>query len=192
MDGNYTVKEVAISEDGWIHIMTTESTGFGLDPKYQVMPEVGDTVTLYTKNFSEVRGVDLNRRTIFYKTDQCLELEREEWLENYRLEKLATFTKQEAKLDRDYSNLPLAFKKRITRFRKESADFRVDSEGYEMFCCTEAVKIAEYCKTPEAVVAFKEDPWDKQKEAGIEDGHSGNTFGGACNLAYNYLNGMEL
>lgn len=189
MKTDYIVKSVERCKDGWMTIITTTSTGFSLDPKYGVTPIPGDTVTLYTKNFSEVRGVDLNRRTIFYKTDQCLELEREEWLENYRLDKEESFRKNKTKLDEDFNSLPPVFQARIIRFRDEDPKFRVDSEAYELFCCVEALKIIEYCKTPENVTLFKEDNNEEHSKAGLSEGHSGNTFYGACALAYSYLNG---
>lgn len=46
-------------------------------------------------------------------------------------------------MDVDYENLPDAFKKRIDRFRANNPDFRFEFESYELFCCMEAVKIAE-------------------------------------------------
>lgn len=63
-----------------------------------------------------------------------------------------------------------------------------------MFACTEAVKIAD-ALAPRDVLPdvdaegllreFYDLPWEEQKQRvpGLDDGHSGNTFGGACALA---------
>jgi hypothetical protein len=193
MKQDYIVKSVTTYESGNLSVSTTEGTGFGLDSKYGVTPEPGDVITLYMVQGNTIRGMDINGTFIYYKTDEYLKQERKEWLENYRLEKLASFEKDKARLDTDFANLPLAFQSRITRFREASDDFRVDSESYEMFCCMEAVKIANTLKTPDAVKNFKELPYEAQiKLVSIDGGHSGNTFGGACMLAYRYLEGKEL
>lgn len=39
------------------------------------------------------------------------------------------------------------------------------------------------------VKEFYDLPWEKQVEIGIDEGHSGNTFGGACALARSLLKG---
>lgn len=57
-----------------------------------------------------------------------------------------------------------------------------------MFCCEQAVVIADALKTPDAIDAWRALPWDEQvKAVPIDDGHSGNTFGFACALAKAYL-----
>jgi hypothetical protein len=35
-------------------------------------------------------------------------------------------------------------------------------------------------------------PYEVQRSMGLDDGHSGNTFGGACSLAYRLLEGLEV
>lgn len=43
-----------------------------------------------------------------------------------------------------------------------------------------------------AVQEFYDLPWEKQIKIGIDQGHSGNTFGGACMLARRLLKGEEV
>ena len=85
------------------------------------------------------------------------------------------------------------FKARIDRFWRNNPDFRVEYENYEMFCCTQAVGIADAMKTPEGVQNFKTKQWDEQKALfpELSDGHSGNTFGCSVALAYWYLSQPE-
>jgi hypothetical protein len=185
---DYTIKEVTDSKD-WYSISTTDSTGFGIKKKYGVVPKQGDIVTLYTKNFSTIRGIDLNGIRIFYKTDEELEQDRIEWLENHEREKQEKFKKNKVKMDKQYNNLPNAFKQRIDRFRANNPRFRIDYESYELFCCEQAIEIAKACKTPEEVKIFSEKTWEEQQKQvkKLSDGHSGNTFGCACRLAVLYL-----
>lgn len=184
-----TITDVQESED-WFEI-SQDGMCCGLKKKYGVTPKVGDKLTVHTKGgtFGTIRGMDLNGKRIFWKTDEELEQERLEWLANNEREKKDRFEKNKAQMDADYEALPDAFKKRIDRFRENNPDFRVEFESYELFCCMEAVKIADACKTPEKVQEFKSLNWDEQMKMveGLSDGHSGNTFGCAVALAYWYL-----
>jgi len=193
MTNNYqetrTITDVRESED-WFEI-SQDGMCCGLKKKYGVTPKIGDKLTVHTKGgtFGTIRGMDLNGNRIFWKTDEELEQERLEWLANNEREKKERFEKNKAKMDADYEALPDAFKKRIDRFRANNPDFRVEFESYELFCCMEAVKIANACKTPEKVQEFKSLNWDEQMQMveGLSDGHSGNIFGCAVTLAYWYL-----
>lgn len=88
---------------------------------------------------------------------------------------------------KDYAALPEPLRVRIDRFVAARSDFWINSGDYELFCCTEAVKIAEHLRplveAGREPGEFHDLPWDKQVAAGVSDGHSGNTFGGACRLA---------
>ena len=186
-DETSKIKEVNKS-DGHYTISLENSSGFGLDSKYGYEPKIGDTIELFIVNGSEIRGVFANGRGIFYKLDEQLESERKEWLENHEKEKQAKFKEQKSQLDRDYDALPPEFQARIDKFRKNNPRFRIDYESYEMFCCKEAIKIANACKTPQGVETFRQLDYNEQKViANIDDGHSGNTMGCALNLAYWYL-----
>lgn len=190
---NYTIKEIHENEDSW-SISTKEGGGFVIKKKWGLEPKVGDIVTLYTQGFSFIRGIDLNGQQLFYKTDAQLEAHRIK--ENYRIEKEKEerFAENKEKMDAQYDALPEVFRKRIDRFRSNNPDFRKDYEDYELFCCEQAVLIAETLKTPEKVKEFSKMDWDSQMKhiPDLDDGHSGNTFGCAINLAYQYLNDADL
>ena len=62
-------------------------------------------------------------------------------------------------------------------------------EPYEVFCCEQAVLIAKALKTEAEIQKFYDAPYNEQQELvpALSDGHSGNTFGGACALARAWL-----
>ena len=183
------VTKVTPYEDGTHMSISAGSYGFGLDTKYGVVPKEGDTITLFTKGFSLIRGMKLNGVLIFYKTDEDLEIERLEQQIKYEEKKQASFKKEVKSLDKRYLKLPQVFKERIDRFRANNDRFRIDFESYEMFCCEQAVVIAKACKTPEGVQEFSKMEWKDQmsKVKKLDDGHSGNTFSMSTQLAYLYL-----
>jgi hypothetical protein len=167
----------------------------GLKKKYKVKPKVGDKLTVHTKGgaFGTIRGMDLNGKRIFWKSDEELEKARQKWLKDNEDRKQREFTENKAEMDKRYNSLPDCFKKRIDKFRANNDRFRIDYENYELFCCEQAVLIANACKSKEAVKDFKAKKWDEQLKLveGLSDGHSGNTFGCACSLAYWYLEQPE-
>lgn len=183
------ITKVSPDKDGkWISI-SAGSCGFGMETKYGVVPEVGDTIILHTVGFSLIRGLTLNGKLIYYKTDQDLEVERLEQQLKYEEEKQEKFKKEVKSLDKKYNKLPQIFKDRIDRFRQNNDRFRIDFESYELFCCEQAIVIAKACKTPEGVQSFSKMDWKDQKNKvkKLDDGHSGNTFGMSTQLAYWYL-----
>jgi hypothetical protein len=189
---DYTIKKVSEGEN-WYSISTTKSIGFGLKKKWGKVPKEGDTVTLYTKGFSHIIGMDLNGERCFLFTEEELEQHRIKELARMEKEQQERFERDRVQMDKDYESLPGCFQKRIDRFRANNPKFRVEFEAYELFCCTEAVKIANACKTPEAVLRFNNNEWDQQVKQvpDLSDGHSGNTFGCAVVLAYWYLTDEE-
>lgn len=183
------ITEVTESDEHY-GISTDQSTSFGLSKEYGVTPKVGDKFVLHCYQGSLVRGLNLNGKLVYYKSDEQLERERQEWLEKNRREKQEAFLKNKAEMDAEYEALPANFQKRIDRFRENNPRFRVDFESYELFCCNEAVKIALACKTVEEIKVFRGAGWEIQKEI-VSDGHSGNTFGCACLLAQLHLESPE-
>lgn len=185
MDKQETISKVVECEDIFC-ISTDQSTGFNLEKKYVTIgPKIGDKVLLYLVGGSTIRGVRINDTLLFYKSDQQLEEERQEWLDKNAKEKQARFEKNKNQMDLDYESLPTVFKQRIDRFRMNNPEFRVEYEAYELFCCTEAVKIANACKTAENVGKFKKG--ESKLVPDLSNDHSGNTFDCACGLARIYL-----
>jgi hypothetical protein len=166
----------------------------GLSKKYGVIPKVNDQLTIHTKGgaFGTIRGMDLNGEKIFWKTDEDLEAERVEWLRKHEEEKQQRFKDNVAKMDETYNSLPKCFQERIDRFRTNNDRFRIDYEEYELFCCTEAIKVANACKTTEKIDAFVKMKYEEQiKLVNLDEGHSGNTFGACITLAYLFLTEPE-
>lgn len=192
MTENLTITEVT-KDKNWFSISTKDGVCFGMEAKYGVTPKIGDKITLHCVGGSSIRGIDLNGVKVYYKSDEQLEQERKEWLANNEKEKQAKFKKQEKSLDAKYNKLPKCFQERIEKYRANNPRFRVDYESYEMFCCEQAVVIAKACKTIEGIEKFRKMEWKEQKEMvkKLGDGHSGNTFGASCQLAYWYLQQPE-
>jgi len=68
--------------------------------------------------------------------------------------------------------------------------------GYNRFCCEQGITIAESLRNKDSIIEFTKLNWDEQKKLvpGLDDGHSGNTFGMnglfelyACKFAIAYL-----
>lgn len=185
MNETETVKDIVEGEDSFC-IETNTGTGFYLEKKYvTISPKAGDKVKLYCVHGSMIRGVELNDVILYYKSDQQLEQEHREWLDNNDKQKQERFVKNKTQMNSDYESLPAVFKQRIDRFRKNNPDFRVEYEAYELFSCKEAVKIADVCKTVGNVNKFKNGKSELVPD--LSKDHSGNTFDCACYLARIYL-----
>lgn len=109
--------------------------------------KVGDTVRLYGPMFGERHGWALNGEIVEWKTPWERFAERVKWLADYDREKRERFAKHKDQLDKDYKTLPTPLQARIDRFRAEDPAFRIDSESYEMFICTEAAKFADAARS---------------------------------------------
>jgi hypothetical protein len=167
------------------------SGGFVMSSKYKVIPKVGDSICVYTHRGCTVRGVDLNGKTVYYKTDQQLEDDHKKWCEKYEREKQKKFKKNQKAMDKMYDELPPEFQQRIDTFRKNNPKFRTDYEHYELFCCQQAVLIANTLKTPEKVREWSESDNKWVLVPDLDKGHSGNTLDMATHLAYWYLQQPE-
>lgn len=106
--------------------------------------EAGDTVWIYDGGNggwgSQRHGWALNGEIVEWKTSLERVAERLTWLAENDRRKREEFVDERIKLDADFKSLPTQLQERIERFRAEDPKFRVDSERYELFCCTEAAK----------------------------------------------------
>lgn len=186
-----TRKITEVTESGEWYSISQDGMCCGLKKAYGVVPKVGDELTVHTKGgtFGTIRGMDLNGKKIFWKTDKELEDERIEWLRKNEEDKQQKFKDNVAEMDKQYNALPKCFQERIDKFRTNNDRFRIDYEGYELFCCEQAVEIAKGCKTADEVKKFSKLDWEQQlkKVPKLSDGHSGNTFGASVYLAYWFL-----
>lgn len=170
-------------EDGF----PTGTVGTGWPPDVLVQAHKGDRIRIYGR--SEVRGIDIYGQMAFYRT----KAEREE---RHRLASIeheqrkdASYARDREQMEATLAGLPEVFQRRIARFREHREGWDREYGAYEIMVCAEAVKIADALKTPEAVEKFNGEPWSAQKALvpGLNDGHSGNSFGFAVLLAHMYL-----
>lgn len=169
------------------YFININSIGFGLSKRYKVKPNVGDKITLCTKNFSTIRGVFINGKKVFYKSDKQLEQDHKRFVNKLKRQREQQFKKEEKQLDERYNKLPDVFKQRIDNFRKNNINFRIEYESYELFCCEQAIIIANKLKTVENVEKLKNSDDYYLMVPELDHGHSGNTMGMSIFLAYWFL-----
>jgi len=169
-------------EDGWSFHMP--ACGFA--------PEVGQPARLYGRGIGyEVRGLIVNDREVFYRTEAEQEALNAKELAEQKAKQIADYDAKADEYDRRVMALPEPFRMRIEGFRNHRpGKWKYEFEPYELFTCEQAVAIADALKTTEAIGAFyKLDKFADQKALVpvLLDEHSGNTFGTACLLARIYL-----
>ena len=200
-----TLEKVEDAKDGMLAI--TVHGGTTWIPKNDFEPKAGMKVRIYGRGFGyPIRGVFIDGHKFTYMTIEEEDVAHKKWVEDLHSKKKQEYEKNKANIEKRFEALPEAFKKRIQRFRDKNPEFIWDEEPYEMFCCEQAVVIANALKaSPHDIKAktnaeiemfykglfteFMKSSYDSQRARvpKLDDGHSGNTFSGACNLAYNYL-----
>lgn len=166
-------------------------------PKVEGLPAplAGETMRCYGAGIgSTVRGIVIGGRVYKYKTAEEQEVEHQQWVADQHALREKEMQESLVERDRKIAALPQVFRERIEKFQREGGhEFRRDYETYEVFCCEQAVLIADAFKTPENIIAFHAFDWKEQKAAlpALDDGHSGNTFGAACMLARLYVERPE-
>jgi len=187
-------------EEDYYSIVTENNWCSGVEKKYNIRPIVGTKVRFYGKGLgSPIRGLMLDGKMVFYRTQQEQAEKDEQSTIDYYIDQRQEFEKNKTELDAKYNALPDIFKKRIDKFRRNNPDFRWKYESYEMFVCTEAVKIAEALKTVDAIKSwsgvgnlFNMLPYkEPRKQVLISDDHSGNTLNMATLLACLYIENPE-
>lgn len=172
-------------ETGW---SVTKSDGYScwVPKDSPVRPMVGMTIRCYTINGTFIRGMVLDGKTVFYRTEaeQRLRWADERKEENQKNQEKAVAERN----DRDvrWSRLPCQFSKRRDRFMEGNSNFARDYEPYELFCCEQSVVIHDACNGDADVIReFAKLEWREQKERIplLSDEHSGNTFGVSVRLA---------
>jgi len=190
-EGVITSVDPNATGDGW-YVTWDAGWTCGM-PDKGVEPKVGDVIRTYGRIGRQFHGQALNGQVLWYKTQAEMDAEHRQWVDDLHARKRAEFEARKGDLDFDYAGLPPNFKLRIDRFRRANPDFRWEYEAYELFCCTEAVKIAERFGTVPAIDAWVSKPYAEQKAdmPDLGDGHSGNTFGCAVGLAKLHLEHPE-
>lgn len=193
-----SIREVRLYDDRY-EITSTDGWGFAGVTRAMVEaagapePKVGDALRYYGPKFSIIRGCAINGVVMFYRTEEAQRArnEAERVRESARRQVEADASRE--RFDAERATMPEVFQRRLARFEKANPHWRRDFEGYEMVCCRDAVLIASALRTRDAIVAFQKQPWEEQKAAvpGLDDGHSGNTFGFAVRLAAHYVTDPE-
>lgn len=184
-------KIVAVNGDnnGWM-IKRDDGWSFFVPGDSGVTPEVNQTARFYGEGAGfTVRGLFLNGQKVFYRTKEEDQERHRKWCEDKEKQDKEKFEATKELTDHRVSLLPLVFQQRLQRFRDNNPDFRWKFESYELMVCEQAVLFAKRFKTPEAIKNFYDKPWDIQEEMcpGLDQGHSGNSFGCAIKLATLYV-----
>lgn len=140
----FPIEEVRVESSGYI-VAKLDGGWLGIGQKdgLPVMPEVGMIIRTYGRGLGyAVRGIDINGVEIRYQTPEQERQENERYLKDQYEKKRADFEANREKMDAAYEALPEIFRKRIEKFRSNNPEFRWEYEPYEMFCCEEAVKMA--------------------------------------------------
>jgi hypothetical protein len=190
-----TLTKVTKYEDG-DYEMGFGGGGFILSAKHSVEPKVGDVIELYGNGIGRpIDGVRINGNIVFQNSDRQTENDRLEWLAKNVKEKRQKFEDNKTEMDKTYEGLIPEFKARIDRFRAKNRQFRMDGEAYELFVCTEAMKLLKAFKTTEELNKFYDMDSKAQKKA-VPDmdfgSHSGNTFGTAVTLARMFIQAPKM
>ena len=176
-------------QDGWT--MTLDhGWSFWCPKDSPVEPKVGMVQRQYGRGIGyPVRGLFLEGQCVFYRTEEEDRAKAKADIEAGEKKERESFENNREGIDARVAALPQIFQARLEKFRHNNPDFRWKFEGYELFCCEQAVVIATACGSPSEIQRFSKLDWDEQKKMvpGLDGGHSGNTFGCACQLAYQYL-----
>lgn len=183
---DYTISEVR--DDSEYYSVGCNSLWLSVSKEYGIVPKVGTTMRTYGGMGYPVRGLVLDGVCAFYKTpadhQERMEIEQAKKDNEDHRKWVAAKPEREAKV----AVLPPEFQKRIAWFRHSISDFW-KHEGYEVFCCEQAVVMANALGTHEKVRTFSKHTSDEQKRLvpDLDEGHSGNTFMAATAMGALYL-----
>jgi hypothetical protein len=212
MINDKSFKDLVVTKISKDSMMRSDGWSFWIDDEWPIKPKVGDITRFYGKGCS-VRGLDINGVSCFYQSEEQQRACHLKQLAKWEYEEKADFKKNKTSFDQRYQNLPKVFQQRISRFRANNPDFRWQYESYELFCCEQAMVIVKAVRKRLKNAASKKNltasefnkirpdtrklilnklynlPYQKQLEAisGLDDGHSGNSFGCSMVLAELYL-----
>jgi len=183
----HTLTRVTEHADGY----SIEHDGCGLCiPRVDgIAPKVGDTARFYSRGngigFS-VRGVFINGERVYYRTQAEDDAHHAAAAEKVRQDRHDTFAAERGSRDARIAALPEPLRLRMQGFIEAGSDeWRAEFEPYELYVCEQAGVFAAALGTSDAVREFvkMDPPAQHERVPGMDDGHSGNTFGSACRLA---------
>lgn len=155
-----------------------------------IEPRVGDVYRFYGAIWGPNRGRAVAGQVLWYETaEEHQDRTLREQAKSNQLKREAFYAEEHADFVKRRDALPDVFRERIAVRERNNPDFDWEYGQYELFCCEQAVLIANTLGSLEAVEAFQQAEWEQQlaRVPGLSDGHSGNTFGCACALAGWYL-----
>lgn len=146
----YTIKEVTreeskrYRESDRYSITTTDHTSFSVPIwNEDVVLAEGDVITIYHDVAGiggTITGLSKDGVNLFYKTQELLDLEREQFLLNLKVERLTTFLKNKEAWRALVAELSAPFRARMQRFIDEKGfdEFFKEDGGYELFAVSQA------------------------------------------------------
>lgn len=154
-----------------------------------LVPKPGMTLRCYGSGIGyPVRGIVIDGVVFRYKTAAQEKTDFKAAQKKRDREKQEKYAQDRPKLEARVAALPEAIRARFDKFASANPDFWPEYGEYELFTCEEAVKIAAAFKGDgpglEEWVRMKDYKAQAARVPALSDGHSGNTFGMACRLAY--------
>lgn len=190
---DHIIENVIKSDNGY-EIRFDKCVCFYL-PNPPIEPKIGMVFRQYPAGLGYmIRGSFINGKKVFYRTKKEQEDKHKQEIIESENKRQAIFEINKNKLDERFNSLPDVFQKRILKYRNANPNFRRDYEEYELFCCEQAILIANHFKSAISIDKWAKATDSKQKNdfPELSDRHSGNTFGCSCLLAKVYLTKPEL
>ena len=154
------IKVKTIVDDGeFLNVRGVCGTCFFINKKYinKNIPKQGDTITLHFVNGygTQIRGMDINAKKLYYLTEEEIQQEFDEWLKGVKDKRRRNFIKIEPILNEIFSLLPPLIQQRILMFRHFMPDFRVEGEFYELVPVFLGYKMYRLCYDDDIAVFSK-------------------------------------
>lgn len=185
----HKIVEVRDSGDNGWAIRNSSGWSLWID-KYSSVPKVGDTVRYYGKGLGfPVRGVFVAGVKVRYASEADWEAqqkaEQEERNQKTKQEAMDKMEETKARI----AKLSPELQTRLERFQATNPDFWWRFMDYELMCCEQAQALALVLGSPEEWDKFVKLEYEEQKAKfpGMDEGHSGNSWGFVQRLAHHIL-----
>jgi hypothetical protein len=189
-DTQYTehrIAKVEPGDEGWSLYFEGSTGMYCPSDTCQQAPAAGETARLYGRGLGyEVRGLIIEGRVYFYRTEEQQEDHHAAWVEGQKKARADQLAAERADRDARRAALPEAFQARLNEYERRNPNWRRDYESYELSVCEDAARIARHFGADlEGLRRFGSLSWDEQNALvpGLFDGHSGNSWGAALELA---------
>lgn len=190
------IETVTETANGWEVTFDGSMVLFVPNEQCKAAPQPGETLRTYGRGFGFiVRGIAINGRVYRYRTEAEDAQDHRDMVARQKAEKAADYEAKRADFDARVAALPEQFRTRIERFRDLGGnEWRYEFEPYELFTCEQAAVIAEAVITVDELAVFCKLSYEEQRlrVPKLDGGHSGNTFGMACQLARCLIEQPEL